>query len=348
LQVIERNTKAQLQLIDDILDVSRIVSGKLRVDIRPCELIDVITAGVEVVRPAAEARGITVTLHLDKTASRALCDATRLQQVVWNLVSNAVKFTPKGGRVDVTLRRVASSLEIEVRDNGEGISADFLPRVFDRFHQGDSSARRRFAGLGLGLSIVRYIVEAHGGTIHAASPGVGHGATFTVRLPIRAVRDSAVAAPGAGGDEAAKEGVASESLAPLERLDGVRVLIVDDDPDARQILVLVLEHAGATVTAVASARDALERLTEARPTVLVSDLGMPERDGFDLIRQVRALGYSAQDLPAVALTAFVQKDDARLALHAGFQVHVPKPVDPRELTLVIAGLAGPRPGGGPR
>ena len=188
LKVIERNTKAQVQLIDDVLDVSRIVSGKLRVDIRPCELIDVINAGVNVVRPAAEARGITLNVQLDPSASGASCDSVRIQQVVWNLVSNAVKFTPKGGRVDVTLSRERSSFQIQVSDNGQGISAELLPYVFDRFRQADSSTRRRFAGLGLGLSIVKYIVEAHGGTVEANSPGEGKGSTFTVRLPIRAVR----------------------------------------------------------------------------------------------------------------------------------------------------------------
>ena len=188
LKVIERNTMAQVQLIDDVLDVSRIVSGKLRVDIRPCELADVINAGVNVMRPAAEARGITLDVRLDPSASGAWCDSVRIQQVVWNLVSNAVKFTPKGGRVDVTLSREQSSFQIQVSDNGQGISSELLPHVFDRFRQADSSTRRKFAGLGLGLSIVKYIVEAHGGTVEANSPGEGKGSTFTVRLPIRAVR----------------------------------------------------------------------------------------------------------------------------------------------------------------
>ena len=349
LEVIERNTRAQVQLIDDVLDVSRIVSGKLRVNIRACELTDVITAGVDVVRPAAEARGITINLELDDSASRTSCDSTRMQQVVWNLVSNAVKFTPKGGRVDVTLRREQSSLQIQVSDSGQGISADLLPRVFDRFRQADSSTRRQFAGLGLGLSIVKYIVEAHGGTVAAASPGEGQGATFTVRLPIRAVRinedaDGEAIASSAGEREL-EDGVAVGARVPLVRLDGLRVLVVDDEADARQVLVMVLEQAGAIVTAAGSARDAIEALVEARPDVLVSDLGMPDRDGFDLIRQVRDEGHDASGLPAVALTAFVQKDDARLALLAGFQVHVPKPVDPHELTFVIARLVGRGPSG---
>ncbi len=198
LRVIERNTKAQVQLIDDVLDVSRIVSGKLRVDIGPCELTDVINAGVNAVRPAAEARDITVEMQLDPSAGRAACDAVRIQQVVWNLVSNAVKFTPKGGRVSVTLSRDQSTMQIQVSDNGQGISTELLPRVFDRFRQADSSTRRRFAGLGLGLSIVKYIVEAHGGTVEADSAGEGKGSTFTVRLPIRAVRIGED--PGGGGE----------------------------------------------------------------------------------------------------------------------------------------------------
>jgi signal transduction histidine kinase/ActR/RegA family two-component response regulator len=344
LKVIERNTRAQLQLIDDVLDVSRIVSGKLRVDIRPCELPDVVRGGVNVMRSAAEARGITVNLQLDPSASGAWCDSVRIQQVVWNLLSNAVKFTPKGGRVDVTLRREKSSFQIEVTDNGQGISPDLLPHVFDRFRQADSSTRRRVAGLGLGLSIVKYIVEAHGGTVEANSPGEGKGSTFTVRLPIR---------PVAIGEEREQGKVARttsegkrEDLAaivarrPLVRLDGLRVLVVDDEADARGILVLVLEQVGAIVTAAASVPEAIEALSTARYDVLVSDLGMPDQDGFDLIRQVRKDGHDAGDLPAVALTAFVQKDDAHLALSAGFQVHVPKPVDPHELISVIARLAG--------
>jgi signal transduction histidine kinase/ActR/RegA family two-component response regulator len=344
LKVIERNTTAQLQLIDDLLDVSRIVSGKLRVDIHPCELTDVINTGVNMMRPAAEGRGITLNVQLDPSASGAWCDSVRIQQVVWNLVSNAVKFTPKGGRVDVTLSREKSSLQIQVRDNGQGISAELLPYVFDRFRQADSSTRRRFAGLGLGLSIAKYIVEAHGGTIEAHSPGEGKGSTFTFRLPIRAVR---IGEEGEEGKVASHTGEGQpEDVAPIVsrqpkvRLDGLRVLVVDDEADARRILVLVLEKAGAIVTAAGSVREGIEALPKARPDVLVSDLGMPDQDGFDLIRQVRDEGYDASDLPAVALTAFVQKDDARLALLAGFQVHVPKPVDPHHLTSVIAQLAG--------
>lgn len=344
LSVIERSTKAQVQLIDDVLDVSRIVSGKLHVAIGPCELTDVINAGVNAVRPAAEARGITLDVQLDPSASRASCDAVRIQQVVWNLVSNAVKFTPKGGRVGVTLTRQQSGIQIQVSDNGQGISAELLPRVFDRFRQADSSTRRAYGGLGLGLSIVKYLTEAHGGTVEAHSAGEGQGSTFTVRLPVRAVRigeDDAEGEMASKLGETGPEGAAAVAASsPLVRLDGLRVLVVDDEADARRVLVMVLEQAGAIVTLASSAREAVEVLPAARPDVLVSDLGMPEQDGFDLIRQVRDQGHDATELPAVALTAFVQKDDARLALLAGFQVHVPKPVDPHDLTSVIARLAG--------
>ena len=342
LKVIERNTAAQVQLIDDLLDISRIVSGKLRVDIQPCELAEVINAGVNVTRTAAEARGITLDVRLDPSVSGALCDSVRIQQVVWNLVSNAVKFTPKGGQVHVTLSREGSSFQIQVSDTGQGISSDLLPHVFDRFRQADSSMRRRFAGLGLGLSIVKYIVEAHGGTVEAASPGEGKGSTFTVRLPIRAVRireeSEERETAGYSREDEAADSVHVVDRRPPVRLDGVHVLVVDDEADARDVLAMVLERVGAVVTTADSARAAIEVFPKARPDVLVSDLGMPDQDGFDLIRQLRDDGHGARDLPAVALTAFVQKDDAHLALLAGFQVHLPKPVDPHELTSVIARL----------
>ncbi|HEX4053029.1 MAG TPA: PAS domain S-box protein [Tepidisphaeraceae bacterium] len=339
LEAIERNTKAQVQLIDDVLDVSRMISGKLRLEIRPYELTDVINAGVEVVRPAADARNITLDVQLDPSASRASCDPARIQQVVWNLLSNAIKFTPKGGTVGLTLAREKSDLRIQVSDSGQGIGADLLPYVFDRFRQADSSTRRRFGGLGLGLSIVKQIVEMHGGTVEAQSGGDGSGSMFTVRLPIRAVQidesgeEPEEKKPADGGQTATAGG-------PLVRLDGLRVLVVDDEADARRILVKVLKDAGAIVTAAGSAEEALEALPKARPEVLISDLGMPDVDGFDLIRSVRASGHSAKDLPAVALTAFVHKKDQRQALLAGFQVHVPKPIDPHDLLAVVASLAG--------
>jgi signal transduction histidine kinase/CheY-like chemotaxis protein len=343
LRVIERNAIAQVQLVDDLLDVSRIVSGKLRVDIQPCELADVINAGLSATRPAAEARDIVLGVHLDPAASGSLCDRVRMQQVVWNLVSNAVKFTPRGGHVDVRLSRDASSFQIQVKDTGQGISPELLPHIFDRFRQADTSMRRRVAGLGLGLSIVKYIVEAHGGTVDASSPGEGKGSTFTVRLPIGAVRlDEASEEGKTEGESRADEPADSVYIAnrrPPVRLDGVRVLVVDDHADARRVLMMVLEQAGAVVVTAGSAAAALDTFATARPDVLVSDLGMPDQDGFDLIQQLREDGHDAKDLPAVALSAFVQKDDADLALLAGFQVHLPKPVDPHDLTSVIARLA---------
>jgi PAS domain S-box-containing protein len=342
LEVIERNTKAQVQLIEDVLDVSRIVSGKLRLEIRPCDLAETINAGVDAVRPAAEARAITLDVHLDPDAARANCDAIRIQQVVWNLLSNAVKFTPKGGTVRVTLERDRSCLQIQVTDTGQGISPELLPYVFDRFRQADSSTRRKFGGLGLGLSIVKHLVEMHGGTVEAHSAGEGGGSTFTVRLPIRAVRldesDEAPEAAGADADDASGRLAASEPS--LVRLDGLRVLVVDDEADARRLLGRVLQGAGAIVIAAGTAAEALEMVPKFHPEVLISDLGMPDQDGFDLIHQVRSRGHHPRDLPAVALTAFAHKEDQRRALLAGFQVHLAKPADPHDLTVIIASLTG--------
>jgi CheY-like chemotaxis protein len=296
------------------------------------------------VHPAAEAREITLDVQLDPSASKAMCDPIRIQQVVWNLVSNAVKFKPKHGTVRVTLARHNSSLRIQVIDNGQGINPDLLPYVFQRFRQADSSTRRRFGGLGLGLSIVKHLVEGHGGTVTAQSAGEGRGSTFTVRLPIKAVQiDESPETPedarGGAGDSEGKP-VAGRASPPLVRLDGLRVLVVDDEADARRVLVKVLEGVGAIVAAAGSAAEALAALHMMKPEVLVSDLGIPDQDGYDLIREVRRRGHHASDLPAVALTAFVHKDDAREALSAGYQVHVPKPVDPHDLTAIIASLAG--------
>jgi len=337
LDVIQRSTEAQVKIMSDILDVSRIVSGKMTVDIRPCDLAGVIKDAVDSTRASAEARGIALEMDLDPSARHGSCDATRMQQVVWNLVSNAVKFTPRGGRIGVRIFRDRSRLQIEVSDNGEGIDPEFMPRIFDRFRQADGSSRRMVGGLGLGLSIVKHIVEAHGGTIEARSV-VGEGSTFIVRLPVKAVAgDEDEDAP---ESEAVSTGDGGATRFPPVRLDGLRVLVVDDEPDARRLLVRLLEGVGATATAAGSAAQALDALTSFRPEVLVSDLGMPGEDGFDLIRQVRGRGFHARDLPAVALTAFVQKDDLRLALLAGFQFHVSKPADPHDLTAVIASLAG--------
>jgi signal transduction histidine kinase/CheY-like chemotaxis protein len=345
LAVIARNAKAQAQLINDVLDVSRIVSGKLRMEIGSCQLTEIVNAGIGAVRPAAVARGIALHVQLDPTASNASCDAARIQQVVWNLVSNAVKFTPKGGHIIVTLTREQSSFRIEVSDNGQGINSELLPYVFDRFRQADSSARRKFGGLGLGLSIVKHIVEQHGGTVQARSAGEGRGSTFIVCLPIPAMQSSQsteeyVEAEIAAGELLAEASGRAALGPPLVRLDGLRVLIVDDEADARRLMGRFLEEVGAIVTAAGSAAEALEILPKFQPEVLVSDLGMPHQDGCDLIRQVRSRGHHPRDLPAVALTAYVNKDDQHKALSAGFQVHVSKPATPHHLASVIASLAG--------
>lgn len=343
LDVIERNTKTQVRLIEEVLDVSRIVSGKMRLDIADCDLRDPIHAGVEAVRPAARARGIRIDLQLDPAAAEASCDATRIQQVVWNLVSNAIKFTPKGGAIVVRLAREASHLKLTVSDNGQGMGPDLLPYVFDRFWQADSGTRRKVGGLGLGLSIVKHLVEMHGGTVEAESEGEHRGSTFTVRLPVRAVTRapivaSATAAKGSDDDALNDPSLRSASV----RLDGVHVLVVDDERDARLVLARVLEGAGATVTATGSAEAALGLIANAARgfDVLVSDLGMPDQDGYDLIRELRRLGHDAQDLPAIALTGFVHPDDGRNALSAGFQLHIPKPVDVNDLAAGIASLVG--------
>lgn len=339
LEVIERNAKAQVQLIDDVLDVSRIVSGKLLLNMKPCEFGGVIDAAVDVVRPAADAKGIEIVMKIDPSASPGTCDPVRIQQVVWNLLSNAIKFTPKGGRVTITLDRYRSMTRLVVRDTGQGISKEFLPHVFDRFRQADSSTRRKFGGLGLGLSIVKQLVEMHGGTIIAESAGEGRGATFTVELPIAAVSPSQAQE---SRDESMASAISSEEPEATKsiRLDGLRMVVVDDEQDARRVLTKVLTEAGAIVTAAASASEALAAVEKVEPHVLISDIAMPNEDGYDLIRQIRAKGLSTQSLPAVALTAFANREDARHALLAGFQVHIPKPVDPPYLLAVVASLAG--------
>jgi PAS domain S-box-containing protein len=341
LSVIDRNINAQVQLIEDVLDVSRIVSGKVRLEMRPCDLAEVIKAGIDVVRPAAEARGVTLDVKIDPSASRTTCDSTRIQQVIWNLLSNAIKFTPKGGKVSVALSREQSDVRIQVSDNGQGMSPELLPYVFDRFRQADSSTRRKFGGLGLGLSIVKHLVEMHGGTVEAHSDGEGKGSRFTIRLPLKAVRiDESPPDEEAGEKETSGTEFATAPPLPLVRLDGLCVLVVDDEPDARRLLVKVLQEVGAIVTAAESGKEALDLLPKVKPHVLVSDLGMPEMDGYDLIWAIRSAGHSAKELPAVALTAFAHKEHQRRALLAGFQVHVAKPVDPHDLTVVIASLAG--------
>jgi CheY-like chemotaxis protein len=330
LEVIERNVRVQTQLIEDLLDVSRIVTGKLRVEVRPIELVPVVEAGLDAVRPSADAKDIQVSVELEPRGVRVLGDPDRLQQVVWNLASNAVKFTPRGGTVDVSLHQTNSHVLLTVRDTGKGIPPDFLPHVFERFRQADSTSTRKYGGLGLGLAIVRHLVELHGGTVHAESGGPDQGATFTVRLPLV---------------EAARVGPAThsrseESAAPVS-LQGVRVLLVDDETDSRDFLSMTLRQYGAQVTALGTADEAVSVLQRERPDVLVSDIAMPGEDGYALIRRVRALAADCGgQVPAAALTAYAKGEDTSRALSAGYQVHVPKPVEPTELAAVVASLAG--------
>jgi PAS domain S-box-containing protein len=336
LETVERNAKAQAQLIEDLLDVSRIITGKLRLDARPIELMPVIEAAIDAVRPAAEAKSIKIVTRLDASAGPVSGDPSRLQQVAWNLLANAVKFTSRGGHVEVRMRRVDSQVELIVSDTGQGISSEFLPYVFDRFRQADGSSTRLHGGLGLGLAIVRHLVELHGGTVSADSAGVGQGATFHVQLPLL---PSTVADFGLRPEDHAAE--KSAILNPRSAaLKGLRVLVVDDEEDARALIRTVLERQGAEVVAVGSAREALRELSARKPDVIVSDIGMPDEDGYALIRQVRERG--ADDggwTPAAAVSAYVGEDNRRQALAAGFQLHVAKPVDPVELIAVVESLA---------
>ncbi len=327
--VIRQNAAVQAQLIEDILDVSRIVGGRLVLDARPVPLRAVIDDAIDSLAPASSAKSIQIVRRL---ADGVLVqgDRHRLQQVVWNLVSNALKFTPKGGRIEVELHEVDGDAAIRVTDTGIGISAEFLPFVFDRFRQADSSKSRRHSGLGLGMAIVRHLVELHGGTVSAASEGEGKGATFRLRLPRGA--DLPRAAEAAAAPSQARD----EAVAALEHLHGVHILIVEDDEDSRNVLALLLQKLGALVEAVASVREALDRLTARRPDVLVSDIGMPDEDGYSLIRQVRQMpADEARKLPAIALTAYARRQDAEAALGAGFDCHLPKPVAPAELIRAI-------------
>ncbi|MBD2104063.1 response regulator [Leptolyngbya sp. FACHB-261] len=333
LETIERNTKAQSKLIDDLLDVSRIITGKLRLEVRLVQLATIIEAAIDAVRIAAQAKDIEIKAVLDRNLELPAGDPDRLQQVIWNLLSNAVKFTPEGGQIQVGLERVHSRVQISVSDTGQGIRPEFLPYVFDRFRQADSSITRAHGGLGLGLAIVRHLVELHGGTVQAESPGEGQGTTFTVQLPIAAVRNEAAQLE---HNKPYEDQLVRESLLTLQ---GIRVLIVDDEADARELLTIALEQFGATVTATASASEALTVLQQLRPDVLVSDIGMPGEDGYILIRQIRALkAEQGGQTPAVALTAYVREEDRALAIRAGFQVHVSKPVEPVKLAMVVASL----------
>jgi signal transduction histidine kinase/CheY-like chemotaxis protein len=334
LETLERNATALTQIVEDVLDISRIVSGKMRLDVQPVELPLIVHNAVATVQPAADAKGVRVQTIIDPHVGPVSGDPNRLQQVAWNLLSNAVKFTPKKGRVQVRVERVNSHIDIVVSDTGIGIRPDFLRHVFERFRQGDPGLTRHTGGLGLGLSIVRHIVEMHGGTVEAASDGEGQGATFRVRLPLMIVHDAVAREP--------REHPRTDTLTPLKslrNLTGIRVMAVDDEGDALELLRVVLQAAGAEVFTTSSGSDALQRLAETKPDVMVVDLGMPEMDGFEFIARVRASNDAdIRDVPAAALTAFARSEDRTKALERGFEMHLAKPVDPGELVASIATL----------
>jgi PAS domain S-box-containing protein len=335
LDVIERNARIQTQLIEDLLDMSRITSGKVRLDIQPVEPVTFIESAMETVRPSADAKGVRLEKVLDPAAGPVSGDPHRLQQVLWNLLSNAIKFTPKGGKIQVLLERVNSHVEISVADTGMGIKPDFLPHMFERFRQADGSTTRSHGGLGLGLSIVKSLVELHGGSVRAHSAGEGRGTTFSVLLPLAAVRR--------GASESRLHPAATPATSAFLPADltGLAVLVVDDHDDARQLLSRVLGECGARVFSAASAREALVLVAKERPDVMVSDIGMPGADGYELLRQVRELGdRQGGRLRAIALTAFARSEDRTRALRAGFLAHVAKPVDASELVATIATVAG--------
>lgn len=340
IHTIERNARMLAQIIDDLLDVSRIIAGKVSIDPVPVALVAVIQGAVDEVRLVAEAKAVNVIFTCPAVPGPVEGDTLRLQQVVANLLSNAVKFTPSGGEIDVRLTSTDSEVEIQVADTGQGIAPEFLPRIFDRFSQADTAATPRRGGIGLGLAIVKALVELHGGTVRADSPGPGQGATFTVRIPVLARRDAAEV------KDAGVPDAAVVAAAPLPRLDGIGVLVAEDDADVRHVLTVILELAGAKVMAVNSVRGALRALTDVQPDVLVTDIGMPDQDGYALIRHLRAReGGAGGGLPAIALTGYVTVEDRARLLAAGFQLHLRKPADPSELVAAVALLATRRAGG---
>jgi signal transduction histidine kinase/ActR/RegA family two-component response regulator len=339
LDTILRNAKSQAQLVDDLLDVSRIITGKLRLEFSPCELQPVIEAALESMRPTAEAKAVRLQLLIEPRTGEVLGDPDRLRQIVWNLLSNAVKFTPPGGFILARFQRVDSHVEIVVSDSGVGIKPHFLPHVFERFTQADGSTTRAHGGLGLGLAIVRHLVELHGGTVRAESDGEGKGATFIVSLPLMVARE-----PQALPADVVPEQLPSLPLAAADQsvpLSGLRVLLVDDEADARELFTLMLERCGAEVKAAASASEALEYVQSASPDVLIADIGMQGVDGYGLIYLVRALSEDeGGNTPALALTAYARLEDRTRALSAGYQAHLAKPVDRAELAATVAMLAG--------
>ncbi len=343
LEAVERNARAQAQLISDLLDVSRIITGKLRLELKPVELPRIIDAALDSVRPAADAKGIRIRLTLDRAAGPLVGDPDRLQQVIWNLLSNAIKFTPQDGSVEVRLGQRGGQAEIAVQDTGAGIRPDFVPYVFDRFRQAESSTTRQYGGLGLGLSIVRNMVELHGGTVTVESPGEGQGSTFTVCLPIRLGVEGGMmdGMPATLTERRQRPAEDVPDMVGSKILTGLHVLVMDDEADTRDLLVTALEQCGARVTAVPNVPDALASLDRVLPDVLLSDIGVPGEDGYSLIRKLRARSAElGGNVPAAALTAYARSEDRIRALSAGFQAHLAKPIDPAEVVATIAALAG--------
>jgi signal transduction histidine kinase/ActR/RegA family two-component response regulator len=346
--IIERNGKAQLQIVEDLLDSARIITGKLRLETEPTDLVPVLGAALDVVRPAAESKGVDLVALFSPLPEHALGDPDRLQQIIWNLLSNAVKFTPEGGRVELRMEGDAEHIRVAVCDNGLGIEPEFLPHVFDRFRQADTSVARRFGGLGLGLSLVKQLTELHGGTIAAASEGLGCGATFTITLPRLATQPSLVAGqepPGLTPGEGLAGSEFQLDVAPS--LDGLLILIVDDQEEARDLLTISLKECGASVIAVSSGVEALAILSDppggARPDALILDIALPEEDGYAVLQRIRRLESEmniaeSKRVPAIALTAYGRSEDRLRALAAGFRMHVAKPAEPLELAIVIASV----------
>jgi PAS domain S-box-containing protein len=334
MEIIERNTRAQTQLIEDLLDLSRIVSGRIRLDVQQIALIDLVRGAIDSAEPTAQAKGVRLESILDPRGGTVSGDPARLQQILWNLLSNAIKFTPKGGKVQVLLQRINSHIECSVSDSGIGIPASFLPYVFDRFSQKDSSTTRSFGGLGLGLAISKQLVELHGGTLQAKSLGEGHGATFIVHLPL------AILETEAQSNRVHPTYQATEEQGALPDLTGVHALVVDDEVDARDLIRRVLQEQGASVSVAAGGEEALRILETMDPDALISDIGMPKMDGYQLMRQIRATEAKGKRLPALALTAFARPEDRKKALLAGYQSHIAKPVDLAELVILVAGLVG--------
>ncbi|HJP95484.1 MAG TPA: ATP-binding protein [Pyrinomonadaceae bacterium] len=330
VEAIDRNARMQAQLIDDLLDVSRIVSGKLNLDVRPLDLALVTRAAINVVQPAADAKGVSLDFRAEPGLGAISADSARLQQVIWNLLSNAVKFTPQGGKITVRVAQDGSDARVTVQDTGQGIDREFLPRVFDRFRQADSSTTRAFGGLGLGLAIVRHLVELHGGTVSAESEGIGKGATFSATFPLRTDR----------GEPAMPVHGVETNGSDAKALEGLRVLLIDDESEARQVISVVLARRGADVKSCISAREAFTTLAEWRPDVILSDIAMPDEDGYSFMRRVRSLPRDkGGETPAAALTAYARDEDRSQAFAAGYQMHISKPIAASQLVTMVGKLA---------